>query len=65
MGQSPLFYLKKFSYFAIINLIMKNLMTKILMIEDNVELAEILTEYLEQYEMSITTLMIHISGFLS
>lgn len=30
-------------------------MTKILMIEDNVELAEILTEYLEQYEMSITT----------
>ncbi|QKF64464.1 response regulator transcription factor [Campylobacter corcagiensis] len=30
-------------------------MTKILMIEDNVELAEILTEYLEQYDMSVTT----------
>lgn len=30
-------------------------MTKILMIEDNVELAEILTEYLEQYDMSVVT----------
>jgi two-component system OmpR family response regulator len=30
-------------------------MTKILMIEDDTELAEILTEYLEQFEMSVTT----------
>ncbi|NLY04230.1 MAG: response regulator transcription factor [Campylobacter sp.] len=30
-------------------------MIKILMIEDNIELAEILTEYLEQFEMNVTT----------
>ena len=31
-------------------------MIKILMIEDDLELAEILTEYLEQFDMSINTL---------
>lgn len=31
-------------------------MTNILMIEDDLELAEILTEYLEQFEMKVTTL---------
>ncbi|PID47365.1 MAG: DNA-binding response regulator [Proteobacteria bacterium] len=30
-------------------------MTKVLMIEDDLELAEILTEYLEQFEMEVTT----------
>ncbi len=30
-------------------------MTKILMIEDDLELAEILTEYLEQFDMKVTT----------
>lgn len=39
-------------------------MTRILMIEDDMELAEILTEYLENYDIKVTTAEEYISDYL-